>query len=693
MGKQQIEIDISVSVGDIFKIDDSYRARVIETNYEYTFVICLDKVFIEKFDTGLFLNSVQKREYVKEPTKLQTNNCELSAEESQRIQRWSNIFEQILTDQYPAWSRLVEPRYKKPYFQKGAEFMHVSKRHFARKFVAYLRSGRNMYSLVDNRHFNKFCEQSKDLTEEEIRLQEALQYFKKTLSVTAAHHYLLQNYYRTIECVDGVSKFVLLSKEKCISYKKVYTYISKNLGGRTIKQYINGEKDFRNNQRLLTGNARTGLLTIGQIFQLDECELAVTIVSEQDSNKIIGKPIVHCAFDSFAQMIVAINVGLKNNSYSGFCDLMMTMLEPHCNQTLQVGVECTDDIFPSLVLPKEIRADHGSEYESKALQRAALELGIKTSLVPVAAGSYKGGVENVFMRLQHLLKNTLLEDGYILPENNGGKNARTNACLTLTDIRKIVYQAVLDINQAVLPGYSLTKDMIEADVAPSPVEIWRYEVGRCGNPVSVTEQNRQAILFALLSNDKKFKLTRAGIEYTGHMLRYFIDEEWFTTMLREKNPELDIRYDDQKIDVIYVRYKRQIHVVPLSVKREELESFKGMSWHEYEELHKIAKQKKQELGWKSLERRLETEESIRKTAKMARLLQANDVNQTDNIKQNRKSDAKLLTDTETETRNRLLQQFDNTKDNKIAEPTAPEPEIIDEENNDTDLLSLLGDDE
>lgn len=693
--KQEMEMnDISVSVGDIFNIANEL-CRVIETNYEYTFVIGIKQSFIEKFDTGLFLNSVQKREYVKEPMALPTNNCELSAEELQRIQRWVDIFEQILTDQYPAWSRLLEPRYKKPYFQKGAELMHVSKRHFARKFVSYLRSGRNMYSLVDNRHFNKFCEQSKDLTEEEIRLQEALQYFKKTLSVTAAHHYLLQNYYRTIECVDGVSKFVLLSKEKCISYKKVYTYISKNLGGRTIKQYINGEKDFRNNQRLLTGNARTGLLTIGQIFQLDECELAVTIVSEQDSNKIIGKPIVHCAFDPFAQMIVAINVGLKNNSYSGFCDLMMTMLEPHCNQTLQVGVECTDDIFPSLVLPKEIRADHGSEYESKALQRAALELGIKTSLVPVAAGSYKGGVENVFMRLQHLLKNTLREDGYILPENNGGKNARTNACLTLTDIRKIVYQAVLDINQAVLPGYSLTKDMIEADVAPSPVEIWRYEVGRCGNPVSVTEQNRQAILFALLSNDKKFKLTRAGIEYTGHMLRYFIDEEWFTTMLREKNPELDIRYDDQKIDMIYVRYKKQIHVVPLSIKREELESFKGMSWHEYEELHKIAKQKKQELGWKSLERRLETEESIRKTAKMARLLQANDVNQTDNIKQNRKSDAKLLTDTETETRNRLLEELNDTKDNKVVEPTVPEPDEIieDEVNNGTDLLSLLGDDE
>ena len=120
-----------------------------------------------------------------------------------------------------------------------------------------------------------------------------------------------------------------------------------------------------------------------------------------------------------------------------------------------------------------------------------------------------------------------------------------------------------------------------------------------------------------------------------------------------------------------------------------------MSWHEYEELHKIAKQKKQELGWKSLERRLETEESIRKTAKMARLLQANDVNQTDNIKQNRKSDAKLLTDTETETRNRLLEELNDTKDNKIVEPTVPEPDEIieDEVNNGTDLLSLLGDDE
>ncbi|MDO4324189.1 MAG: hypothetical protein Q4C61_16880 [Lachnospiraceae bacterium] len=703
---------VEVRRGDIFVVEER-RCRIFHVDEDLIFVIGLDVLFIEKYDSCSFMGSVQRGEYQKENEIQQDIVYRLSEEEQKKIWKWASVFEEILSGRYPAWERMVQPRVSKRYFYDAAERLGTKPKYLRRVFVKYLRSGRNIYSLADGRHCNKIDKKARNallasklpaipaesenaLSEQERQLQEALAVFKKTLSVTAAYHYLLDKYYCEPKYIDGAMKMVLLPKEQCISYKKVYNYIKDNLGGLTIKEYCKGEKDFRNNSRPLTGNARTGLVAVGQLFQIDECEIGVTIVSERDPNKVIGKAIMYCAFDPVAQIITAVNVGLKNNSYSGFCDLMLTLLEPHENQTALVDVHCTDEQFPSLILPKEIRADHGSEYESKALARAMKELGIKTSIVPVAAGSYKGGVENVFMRLQHILRQTLSDCGYIMPDHKGADKARKEACLTLKDMRRIIYKIVIDLNMALLPGYSPDREMMEAGIELSPMEIWKYEIKRTGNPACITDANRPRILYALLSQDKRFKISRAGIEYVGHNLRYFVDEEWFLQMIREKAPDYEVRYDDQSVDAVYVRYKKEIHRVPLAAKREELASFKGMSWVEYDELYKFMKQNQNTHA--ALNRRLETEREIRKTAETAKLLQGDVKNDTKEIKSNRKAERKELESNDTETRNRLLAGMDSAEEWKkaavvpidvLAEKT---PSTVNLPSMD-ELLSLLGDDE
>lgn len=696
----------SIQRGDICNIEGK-RCRIIEVNSDLIFVIGLDELFIDKYDAENFAKCVFNGTYPIEEGQPQNRMCDLSEKETARIQEWSSVMEELLQNRYPDWESMVQARVKKAYFYQAAERLHTTAKYLRVVFVRYLRSGRDMYSLVDERHFNRVSKKaskallctSEQQSELEGQLQEALAEFKRKLSVTAAHHYLLMKYYMTPRYVDGAMRMELLPEEERISYKRVYNYIKRNLGGRTINEYCKGERDFRNNQRPLTGNARTGLRMIGQLFQVDECEVGVTIVSERDPNRVIGKPIMYCAFDPVAQIIVAVTVGLKNNSYSGFCDLMMTLLEPHENQTSLVDVHCTNEQFPSMILPKEIRADHGSEYESKALERAMKELGIKTSLVPVAAGSYKGGVENVFMRLQHVLRNTLLDYGYILPDHDAAKKARQEACLTLKDIRQIIYKLVIDLNMAVLPGYSPDREMMEAGIVLSPMEIWRYELKRSGNPSCITDANRMRILYALLSQDKKFKLSRAGIEYVGHNLRYFIEEEWFYEMIRAKSPEFEVRYDDQCVGAVYVRYKKEIHKVPLATKREELESFADMNWIEYDELYKEMKARQKTGEQESLNRRLNVEQDIRRIAETASLLQGDVANATKHIKVSRQQERKALESGASETRNRLISELSQDADVQVISsvPVIEEKDMVqDEVVSDVkveDLLNLLGEED
>ena len=47
---------------------------------------------------------------------------------------------------------------------------------------------------------------------------------------------------------------------------------------------------------------------------MDEVEMDVSIVSEVDPTKVIGRPIVHAMVDVYSRMITAVSVSLENNS-------------------------------------------------------------------------------------------------------------------------------------------------------------------------------------------------------------------------------------------------------------------------------------------------------------------------------------------------------------------------------------------
>lgn len=663
--------NVRIQQGDIYRISDNEYRVFLMTN-DYVAVISMTETVIKKYDSVKFIQMVRSDEIFKCDVKQEMLSTDISKEELQKIQGMASVMDEVLQELYPEWEILTEPRKKKKMIRDAADNLGITQRYFSRRMFTYLRSGRNIYSLVDGRHFRNIKKQTKViqnplqdnrpsqevLSKQELAYEDGLQEFKRVLKVQGAYDYVITKYYSETKCEmnNGVLEEVIVPNEVVPSYSSFYRYVSSHLGGRTVKQYIKGERETRNNDRFLTGNQRSGMITIGQYMQVDECEVAVNLISD-DGTQIIGKPIMYCAFEPVAQIIIGAYIGLINNSMSGFNNLLLSMLEPHNNQTEPYGVTCTDENFPSMVIPKNFYSDQGSEYMSGHMEQAMLELGIAQSIVPAAAGSYKGGVENCFHRLQARLKTLLINDGYILETHDGAKNARSNACLTMHDFKTIVYRLIIEINTTSLgKNYSPDADMIENHVPAVPSEIWKHKMKTCYDPISVTDSNKMQIMFALLWRDKRFDIGRDGLTYHSHNLRYFVDEPWFIELLKEKTPVFDVRYDDTYVSCIYVRYKKQIHKVPLAISRDELRSYVGLTWGAYDELFKQHKALMKEQKRKDAQVRLTTAHQNKKTRDAAKMLHDGIVNDKKEIKENRATQRAMLENDGNELRNRLLEK-------------------------------------
>ena len=311
--------------------------------------------------------------------------------------------------------------------------------------------------------------------------------------------------------------------------------------------------------------------------------------------------------------------------------MFLSLLEPHKNQTKGYNIDYDEEDWPSMIVPNEIRCDRGSEYMSKAYSKAMGELGIRNTPVPPGCGSLKGVVESFNGLVQTYLKAQLRNNGYVEDKYRGGDLAKGAACLTLEEIRGLVYQSVILYNRRVFEGL-IDKKYLDNDVSPTPKGIFAYEKahGRAGDPTNVNDATRPAYLFAMLAKEEeKRKFTwnrRKGIVYTFYKteLRFYSQEPWFLDILKdEPHPEdIEVRYNVDDIRNVYIRYKKEIHRVPLAEKIEQQYTYADLTWDEYDECirkkrdSKVMKEAKQVY----LDTKLNLQDTVEKQAEMAKAL-------------------------------------------------------------------------
>lgn len=622
--------------GDIYRIEED-EWRVFIAKAKMVAVINVNTHEIRKIKTNIFIEHVKDKLY-ESVSKEADHSYTVLPEEMEIVNKRADILDSIIIEEEERIERLLTKRMPKNKFDTKAILLGVSKRQLRRMLLSYLLSGRNKFSLVDQRKNNSRPKNShsKDYENPKNDVDEILKYglkmFVKYGKPGQAYDAVLRRYFREpVEAPDGSSvKMVTLpEEERSVSYKMLYNYIRKHTEDYSCKG--KDERDKQNNDRQLVGNSKTGVYELGQIVEADEMELGCYVVDQNDGETVLGKAVVYCMVEVLSGICIGAYVSLENNSMRGFQQVFLSLLEPHKNQTKGYNIDYDEEDWPSMIVPNEIRCDRGSEYMSKAYSKAMGELGIRNTPVPPGCGSLKGVVESFNGLVQTYLKAQLKNNGYVEDKYRGGDLAKGDACLTLEEIRGLVYQSVILYNRRVFEGL-IDKKYLDNDVSPTPKGIFAYEKahGRAGDPTNVNDATRPAYLFAMLAKEEeKRKFTwnrRKGIVYTFYKteLRFYSQEPWFLDILKdEPHPEdIEVRYNVDDIRNVYIRYKKEIHRVPLAEKIEQQYTYADLTWDEYDECirkkrdSKVMKEAKQVY----LDTKLNLQDTVEKQAEMAKAL-------------------------------------------------------------------------
>lgn len=622
--------------GDIYRIEED-EWRVFIAKAKMVAVINVNTHEIRKIKTNIFIEHVKDKLY-ESVSKEADHSYTVLPEEMEIVNKRADILDSIIIEEEERIERLLTKRMPKNKFDTKAILLGVSKRQLRRMLLSYLLSGRNKFSLVDQRKNNSRPKNShsKDYENPRNDVDEILKYglkmFVKYGKPGMAYDAVLRRYFREpVEAPDGSSvKMVTLpEEERSVSYKMLYNYIRKHTEDYSCMG--KDERDKQNNNRQLVGNSRTGVYELGQIVEADEMELGCYVVDQNDGETVLGKAVVYCMVEVLSGICIGAYVSLENNSMRGFQQVFLSLLEPHKNQTKGYNIDYDEEDWPSMIVPNEIRCDRGSEYMSKAYSKAMGELGIRNTPVPPGCGSLKGVVESFNGLVQTYLKAQLKNNGYVEDKYRGGDLAKGAACLTLEEIRGLVYQSVILYNRRVFEGL-IDKKYVDNNVSPTPKGIFAYEKahGRAGDPTNVNDATRPAYLFAMLAKEEeKRKFTwnrRKGIVYTFYKteLRFYSQEPWFLDILKdEPHPEdIEVRYNVDDIRNVYIRYKKEIHRVPLAEKIEQQYTYADLTWDEYDECirkkrdSKVMKEAKQVY----LDTKLNLQDTVEKRAEMAKAL-------------------------------------------------------------------------
>ena len=622
--------------GDIYRIEED-EWRVFIAKAKMVAVINVNTHEIRKIKTNIFIEHVKDKLY-ESVSKEADHSYTVLPEEMEIVNKRADILDSIIIEEEERIERLLTKRMPKNKFDTKAILLGVSKRQLRRMLLSYLLSGRNKFSLVDQRKNNSRPKNShsKDYENPRNDVDEILKYglkmFVKYGKPGIAYDAVLRRYFREpVEAPDGSSvKMVTLpEEERSVSYKMLYNYIRKHTEDYSCMG--KDERDKQNNNRQLVGNSRTGVYELGQIVEADEMELGCYVVDQNDGETVLGKAVVYCMVEVLSGICIGAYVSLENNSMRGFQQVFLSLLEPHKNQTKGYNIDYDEEDWPSMIVPNEIRCDRGSEYMSKAYSKAMGELGIRNTPVPPGCGSLKGVVESFNGLVQTYLKAQLKNNGYVEDKYRGCDLAKGAACLTLEEIRGLVYQSVILYNRRVFEGL-IDKKYLDNDVSPTPKGIFAYEKahGRAGDPTNVNDATRPAYLFAMLAKEEeKRKFTwnrRKGIVYTFYKteLRFYSQEPWFLDILKdEPHPEdIEVRYNVDDIRNVYIRYKKEIHRVPLAEKIEQQYTYADLTWDEYDECirkkrdSKVMKEAKQVY----LDTKLNLQDTVEKQAEMAKAL-------------------------------------------------------------------------
>lgn len=368
----------------------------------------------------------------------------------------------------------------------------------------------------------------------------------------------------------------------------------------TLKQFLNytrvrvpqeeidkaktSAREQRNNKRLLLSDNLQGVMGPGDLWEVDECEIDLSLVSVENPSVTVGRPIVYVMIDVYTRMIVAYSVAFDNNSVLGITNCFLNLLDDKQELCNRFGIQIGANEWPSKILPLRLRSDYGAEYISHAMDTICCKLGVAKELVSPATGSLKGQVEQLFHQI-HAAQNSLLE-GKGLIEKRYDSNHHQEATLNIQEFEAVLLAYIVGHNRKYMEKYPLTKDMRQQNVEPCPIDLWKYGVSLNGSPRPITNEVmfRHSLLLPVKASVGRAGITFKGLFYINLQDKALLRDMYLASTHGKKKLE-SACIDPRNIGHLYYIREGKLMTASLNYKKTGMKEYEGMTLSEYNALH------------------------------------------------------------------------------------------------------------
>lgn len=433
------------------------------------------------------------------PTVLSFENHILTANEKKIIRQRFSYIANIL----PVVSDTKKRNYE---IENSSIEFHLTKQTIRKYLCLYLIYQDKQALLTSGK------KEEKALTQDEKNMRWALNKFYYTSdknTLNHAYNMMLQKKY-----CDSEGK-LFLNYPSFYQFRYFYRK-TKNLQNFYIKR--EGLKNYQKNHRPLLGDGVQQFANSIGTYMLDSTVCDIYLIDE--SNKIVGRPILTLAVDAYSSLIVGYSLSWEGGVYS-LRQLMLNIIADKVELCKRNGIIISKDMWPSNSIGGKFVTDMGGEYVSETFTQLT-ELGVQITSLPPFRPDMKGPVEKAFDLLQnHGFKPYLKGKGVIQPDfqSRGSVDYRKQATLTLEEFEKIIIHCIVFYNsERVLENFPYSEELLNQNIKPFANEIWNYCYSDVQN--NLLDVTKEELVLTLLPRTIG-KFSKYGLKVNG--MRYHND--------------------------------------------------------------------------------------------------------------------------------------------------------------------------
>ncbi len=371
--------------------------------------------------------------------------------------------------------------------------------------------------------------------------------------------------YKDVYCEDEVLTAAEKGEQAAIITRNQFVYWAhQRCDWNEVCRARHSESNFESNHRAPNSTVRSTVSGAGDRFETDSTPAPLNIVAADNRHDPIGKPNAYFVVDEFTSFVTGLHTCLEAPSWRQSAQAFTNAFCDKVDYCARYGIDIEPDDWPSIYLPQRVLCDRG-ENISEAAESECEKLGITLQFPPPHRGDLKPIVERYWKTTADEFWHKVLGTTKSKPRERGQSDPRLDAVLNFQEFTRLLILFVLKLNRYRQNADLVTREMIEQNVTPTPLNAWRLCLESHAHSLSVCDE---AQVRSQLMTRGTASVTSRGVRFRGiHYTCKFAEENrWYEEARREKRWSVEARFDESWSSEIYIRVPESRKLVRCNVR-------------------------------------------------------------------------------------------------------------------------------